>query len=53
MNLVTLLTVIFVIAKITGAIDWSWFWVFSPVIASVSFIGLFFVIAVIAAAVSD
>jgi hypothetical protein len=28
---VTLLTCIFVIAKIWGKIDWSWWWVFSPV----------------------
>lgn len=31
-----LLTLIFVIAKIGGYIDWSWWLVFAPVIASVS-----------------
>ena len=25
-----LLTIVFVIAKITHYIDWSWWWVFSP-----------------------
>jgi hypothetical protein len=29
-GLVILLTCIFVIAKIWGKIDWSWWWVFSP-----------------------
>jgi hypothetical protein len=28
--LIPLLTVIFVIAKITGHLAWSWWWVFSP-----------------------
>ena len=27
----TVLTVIFVIAKIWGPLDWSWWWVFSPI----------------------
>lgn len=25
-----ILTIIFVIAKLAGVIDWSWWWVFSP-----------------------
>ena len=29
-GLPTLLTIIFVILKLTGAIAWSWWWVFSP-----------------------
>lgn len=29
--LCSILTIIFVIAKITGAIDWNWWWVFSPI----------------------
>ena len=30
-GLITLLTCIFVVAKLWGKIDWSWWWVFSPV----------------------
>ncbi len=30
-SLSTLLTVVFVIAKLTGYITWSWWWVFSPI----------------------
>lgn len=29
-GLPTLLTIIFLILKLTGAITWSWWWVFSP-----------------------
>jgi len=29
-NLAGWLTIIFVIAKITGLVSWSWLWVFSP-----------------------
>jgi hypothetical protein len=29
-RLATLLTCIFVIAKLWGKIDWSWWWIFSP-----------------------
>lgn len=29
-GLMGILTIIFVLAKIFGKIDWSWWWVFSP-----------------------
>jgi hypothetical protein len=31
-NFLDLLTLIFVVAKIGGWLDWSWWWVFAPVI---------------------
>ncbi len=34
----TIITIIFVIAKLWGKIDWSWFWVFSPLIFSTLFV---------------
>ncbi len=37
-----ILTIIFVIAKILGLIDWSWWWVFSPL-----WIGMIFFIIII------
>lgn len=37
---VGLLTLVFVVAKLTGHLDWSWWWVFSPVLISAAF-GLF------------
>ena len=47
-----MLTLIFVVAKITGYIDWSWFWVFSPVIFSLGFAMTFLVIVVILAIIA-
>jgi hypothetical protein len=41
-SLTTLLTVVFVIAKLTGYITWSWWWVFSPI-----WIGLLIALVVI------
>ena len=32
--LVSILTIIFVIAKLMGAVTWSWWWVFSPILIS-------------------
>lgn len=44
-----LLTVAFVVLKLTKVIDWSWFWVLSPIIFGVGFVILFLaVIAVLA-----
>ena len=30
-----LLTIVFITLKLTGYIDWSWFWVISPLLAPV------------------
>ena len=32
-----LLTIVFITLKLTGFINWSWFWVLSPMIFSISF----------------
>ena len=32
--LVSILTIIFVIAKLAGLVTWSWWWVFSPLLIS-------------------
>jgi hypothetical protein len=32
------LTIAFIVLKLTHVIDWSWWWVFSPIIASAGFI---------------
>ncbi len=39
-----LLTIVFVIAKITGYIAWSWFWVFSPILLGIAFVLVVFAI---------
>lgn len=43
------LTVVFVVLKLVGTIDWSWWWVLSPIWIG---IGLNIVIALIEAAVA-
>jgi len=41
-----LLTIVFVVLKLTGVISWSWWWVFSPLLISA---GLFVVVLVLMA----
>ena len=42
MGLLEVLTLIFVALKLTGHIDWSWFWVLSPLIFAILFYIVFF-----------
>lgn len=44
-NLASLLTTLFVGLKLTNHIDWSWFWVISPVVIA-------FIIAVLIGAIT-
>ena len=46
-GLPTLLTVLFVGLKITGYIDWSWWWVVSPLWIGFVAVIAFFIIAII------
>ena len=48
-----LLSLIFVAAKVTGYIDWSWWIVFSPVILHFVIISIVVVVAVIIAVISE
>lgn len=41
-----LLTIVFITLKLVGVIDWSWWWVLSPV--WISFIGLLLLVAILA-----
>lgn len=51
--LFSILTIIFVLAKIFGKITWSWWWVFSPLwlpfLISLTILGFVLLLAVIAA----
>jgi len=47
-----LLTVLFIGLKLTGYINWSWWWVLSPMIISLS-IGLLIILAFIIIALLD
>ena len=41
---VELITIIFVVLKLTGVIDWSWWWVLSPLLIP---IGLLIVVLIV------
>lgn len=48
-GLCDVLTIVFLVLKLVGAIDWSWWWVFSPTLIS---LGLYVVLLVVAAIIS-
>jgi hypothetical protein len=49
--LASILTVIFVIAKLMGTVAWSWWWVFSPLwISALLGIGVFVIIIIMVVA---
>lgn len=48
-----LLAVLFIGLKLTGYIDWSWIWVLSPIWISFVIFVMIFVIALIAALISN
>ena len=41
----SILTVVFIVLKLTGNIDWSWFWVCSPMWAPIVFFVIFAILA--------
>ena len=53
MGLGSVLTVIFIVLKLCGLIDWSWWWVLSPVWISIGLALVIILIVVICCAISD
>ena len=49
---VELITIIFVVLKLTGVINWSWWWVLSPILISFSLLIVVFIIVLIIALVN-
>lgn len=48
----TVLFVVFLVLKLTGVIDWSWWWITAPLWIPVAFVvGIFLLFAIIAIAV--
>lgn len=37
-SITTVLTLIFLVLKLTGLIEWSWFWVLSPIIFEIALV---------------
>ncbi len=56
-SLSSILTIIFVIAKLTGVIDWSWWIVFLPTIITIGlailFMAVLLIVIMIGAAIDD
>lgn len=48
MGFVSTLTLIFVVLRISGLVDWPWVWVFSPVWISLLALGLAFGVILLA-----
>jgi hypothetical protein len=48
MKFLSLLTILFVGLKLTNHIDWSWWWVMSPLIAQFGILLAFFLLAFVA-----
>ena len=46
LGLCDVLTIVFLVLKLVGAIDWAWWWVFSPTLIA---LGLYVVLLVVAA----
>lgn len=46
LGLCDVLTIVFLVLKLVGAIDWSWWWVFSPTLIA---LGLYVVLLVVTA----
>ena len=53
LGLGSVLTIVFVILKLCGVIDWNWFWVLSPIIFSIGLAILLIIIAVVLAIIAD
>jgi len=49
----SLLTIAFIVLKLTGYIDWSWWWVLSPIWISILLAIFIIFIAIIVVALSD
>jgi len=57
MGFFELLTLIFVIAKITGYLAWSWWWIFSPILVHtgliLGFLSFYIVFAILKALIDN
>lgn len=43
------LTIVFIVLKLTGYIDWTWIWVLSPIWISASIVGAFLLLLLMVA----
>lgn len=53
LGITSVLTIIFIVLKLVGVIDWSWWWVFSPTLIGIGASILFFIGVIIFIAHED
>ena len=53
LGLPNILTIIFVVLKLTGAITWSWWWVLSPTLIGLGFAVIVVLLVAIAALIAE
>jgi len=52
-SLVLAITGVFIVLRATGTVDWSWWWVLSPIVAYVAFSIIVIVVAAFIVALND
>ena len=47
------LTIVFIVLKLVGVINWSWWWVLCPICINVLLVGIIFGIIIVCGKISD
>ena len=53
LGFVDALTLLFIALKLTGQIDWNWFWVLSPIWISILFLGVLAIVILLIGRIVD
>jgi hypothetical protein len=53
LGFVDALTLLFIALKLTGQIDWNWFWVLSPIWISISFLAVLAIVILLIGYIVD
>ena len=53
LGFVDALTLLFITLKLTGQIDWNWFWVLSPIWISISFLAVLAIVILLIGRIVD
>ena len=53
LGFVDALTLLFIALKLTGQIDWNWFWVLSPIWISISFLAVLAIVVLFIGRIID
>ena len=53
LGFVDALTLLFIVLKLTGQIDWNWIWVLSPIWISISFLAVLAIVILLIGRIVD